>query len=254
MTCDTPTENEIFGEITVDNKSTTSMFLDAINETSPVLDFTVSEDIGTSVPYQIEHNRGEQTDGLDLLRYRVVDKFEHEGYTCFIIIHNTDPECWQPTINDQMKCSLFAVPCENWTRSDKSGYVSEDDEILTECFGGFAIQRPLEIAYEFLGGQHKWNSDGLHEMLPTTTPERWKRDQDMTGWYVPDNFRRIAFDFPWRDEFGDDFGGGRPTRLEQLYAWTSKYKLQKFRMSGEAMKPLKFVSISLGYLAGSPRS
>ena len=102
MTCDTPTENEIFGEITVDNKSTTSMFLDAINETSPVLDFTVSEDIGTSVPYQIEHNRGEQTDGLDLLRYRVVDKFEHEGYTCFIIIHNTDPECWHPTINDEI--------------------------------------------------------------------------------------------------------------------------------------------------------
>ena len=55
------------------------------------------------------------------------------------------------------------------------------------------------------------------------------------------------------DEFGEDFGGGRPTRLELLYAWRAKYKLQKLRMSGDAIKALKFVSITLAYLLGSPR-
>jgi len=55
------------------------------------------------------------------------------------------------------------------------------------------------------------------------------------------------------DEFGEDYGGGRPTRLESLYAWTAKYKLQKLRMSGDAIGALKFVSISLAYLTGSPR-
>lgn len=55
------------------------------------------------------------------------------------------------------------------------------------------------------------------------------------------------------DEFGEDFGGGRPTRLEQLYAWTSRYKIMKLRMSGEATKALKFVSITMAYSVGSPR-
>ena len=55
------------------------------------------------------------------------------------------------------------------------------------------------------------------------------------------------------DQFGEDIGGGRPTRLEQLYAWTAKYKLQKFRITGDAVSALKFVSVSLAYLKGSPR-
>jgi hypothetical protein len=55
------------------------------------------------------------------------------------------------------------------------------------------------------------------------------------------------------DEFGEDFGGGRPTRLEKLVAWTAKYKLQKLRMSGDATKELKFISITLAYQQGSPR-
>jgi len=55
------------------------------------------------------------------------------------------------------------------------------------------------------------------------------------------------------DEFGDDYGGGRPTRLEQLYAWTSRYKIMKLRMSGDATKALKFVSITMAYSVGSPR-
>ena len=56
-----------------------------------------------------------------------------------------------------------------------------------------------------------------------------------------------------RDEYGDDYGGGRPTRLEKLIAWTTKYKLWKLRISGEATKELKFVSVTLAYQTGSIR-
>ena len=83
---------------------------------------------------------------------------------------------------------------------------------------------------------------------------------DKTGWDVDvlDPTLSMAFeggDGPGfgLDEFGEDFGGGRPTRLEQLYAWTAKYKIQKLRISGDKINPLKFVSITLGYLQGSPR-
>ena len=55
------------------------------------------------------------------------------------------------------------------------------------------------------------------------------------------------------DEYGNLYGGGRPTRLEKLYSWTSRYKLSKLRFSGDATKALKFVSITLGYLQGSAR-
>jgi hypothetical protein len=56
-----------------------------------------------------------------------------------------------------------------------------------------------------------------------------------------------------RDEFGDDFGGGRPTRLENLYAWVAKYKLSKLRMQGDGIEALKFISITVAYLQGSSR-
>ena len=53
------------------------------------------------------------------------------------------------------------------------------------------------------------------------------------------------------DSFGDYFGGGRPTRHEGLYAWTTKYKLFKLRMEGDARKPLKFISVSMAYTSTS---
>ena len=55
------------------------------------------------------------------------------------------------------------------------------------------------------------------------------------------------------DEFGEDFGGGRPTRLEKLYAWTARYKIEKLRMSGDATKGLRFISVTMAYSVGSPR-
>ena len=55
------------------------------------------------------------------------------------------------------------------------------------------------------------------------------------------------------DQYGQNFGGGRPTRHEGLYAWESRYKINKFRFSHDATSPLKFVSISLAYTAGSIR-
>jgi hypothetical protein len=56
-----------------------------------------------------------------------------------------------------------------------------------------------------------------------------------------------------RDEFGEYYGGGRPTILEQLIAWTARYKIEKLRISGDAVNELKFISITLAYLLGSPR-
>jgi hypothetical protein len=94
--------------------------------------------------------------------------------------------------------------------------------------------------------------------------EDWQEDtlkwDDDLGWDVDVLNPTLSMEFEGgdgpgfgADEFGEDFGGGRPTRLEKLYAWTTKYKLAKLRMSGEATKKLKFVSITLGYLLGSPR-
>tara|TARA_B100000131_G_scaffold319837_1_gene366539 strand:- start:2272 stop:4020 length:1749 start_codon:yes stop_codon:yes gene_type:complete len=55
------------------------------------------------------------------------------------------------------------------------------------------------------------------------------------------------------DEYGQYMGGGRPTRHEGLYAWTTKYKLFKLRLEGEAKGPLKFISITMAYQPGSIR-
>ena len=55
------------------------------------------------------------------------------------------------------------------------------------------------------------------------------------------------------DEYGQYMGGGRPTRHEGLYAWTTKYKLFKLRIEGDAKGPLKFISITLAYQPGSIR-
>ena len=94
--------------------------------------------------------------------------------------------------------------------------------------------------------------------------EDWVEDDlkfdDELGWDVEALDPTLSMEFEGgdapglgADEFGEDFGGGRPTRLEKLYAWRAKYKLEKLRMSGDATKKLKFVSITIGYLGGSPR-
>ena len=94
--------------------------------------------------------------------------------------------------------------------------------------------------------------------------EDWQEDElkwtDDLGWDVDvfDPTLEMVFeggDAPGygRDEYGDDYGGGRPTRLEKLIAWTTKYKLWKLRISGEATKELKFISVTLAYQTGSIR-
>ena len=94
--------------------------------------------------------------------------------------------------------------------------------------------------------------------------EDWEEDalkfDDTLGWDVDVLEPALEMEFEGgespgfgNDEFGEDYGGGRPTRLEKLYAWTAKYKLSKLRMSGDAIKPLKFISITIAYLQGSPR-
>jgi len=94
--------------------------------------------------------------------------------------------------------------------------------------------------------------------------EDWEEDElkfnDGTSWDVDvlDPALSLVFeggDGPGfgADAFGEDFGGGRITRLEKLYAWVSKYKIQKLRFSGDATNKLQFISITLAYLRGSPR-
>jgi hypothetical protein len=94
--------------------------------------------------------------------------------------------------------------------------------------------------------------------------EDWEEDtlkfNDSLGWDVEvlDPTLSMVFeggDAPGfgADEYGEDFGGGRPTRLEKLYAWTARFKLEKLRISGDAIKELKFISITLWYLSGSIR-
>jgi hypothetical protein len=49
--------------------------------------------------------------------------------------------------------------------------------------------------------------------------------------------------------FGDaPFGGGRLSREERLFGWTTKFKLMKLRFSGSVTTPLRFVSVSLAYV------
>lgn len=56
------------------------------------------------------------------------------------------------------------------------------------------------------------------------------------------------------DGYGELYGSGRPSGTELLYAWPSKAKLTKFRIEGETMKELRFVSLTHAYLRGnSPR-
>ena len=94
--------------------------------------------------------------------------------------------------------------------------------------------------------------------------EAWLEDDfvfdDGLGWEVESLDPALSMTFAGgdspgygADEFGDFYGGGRPTRLEKLYAWTAKYKIMKLRFSGDATRPMKFVSITMAYSIGSPR-
>ena len=98
----------------------------------------------------------------------------------------------------------------------------------------------------------------------TDLGEDWQEDNlkwdDGLGWDVDVLDPALTLEFEGGDAlgfgldgFGDEFGGGRPTRLEQLFAFTARYKIQKLRMYGDATNELQFVSITLAYQQGSPR-
>lgn len=54
--------------------------------------------------------------------------------------------------------------------------------------------------------------------------------------------------------YGDaPYGGGRRTVDERLYAFTTKYKLIKFRFHGSTTRALKFISVSIAFILGSIR-
>jgi hypothetical protein len=49
------------------------------------------------------------------------------------------------------------------------------------------------------------------------------------------------------------YGSGKRTNEERLFAWTTKFKLFKFRLFGSTRHRLKFISISLAYIHGGIR-
>jgi hypothetical protein len=49
------------------------------------------------------------------------------------------------------------------------------------------------------------------------------------------------------------YGSGKRTNEERLFAWTTKFKLFKFRLFGTTRHKLKFISISLAYIHGGIR-
>ena len=54
--------------------------------------------------------------------------------------------------------------------------------------------------------------------------------------------------------YGDSaYGGGRRSSDERLYAWTTKFKLFKLKISGVTKRKLRIISVSLAYLHGSIR-
>ena len=94
--------------------------------------------------------------------------------------------------------------------------------------------------------------------------EDWVEDDlkwdDSLGWDVDVLDHALSLEFEGgdapgfgADEFGEDFGGGRPTRLETLFAFPAKFKIEKLRVEGDATKKLGFISVTLAYLLGSPR-
>lgn len=49
------------------------------------------------------------------------------------------------------------------------------------------------------------------------------------------------------------YGGGRPTGDERLFAWTVPFKISKLQITGSSKKPLRIISVSLGYERGDVR-
>ena len=52
---------------------------------------------------------------------------------------------------------------------------------------------------------------------------------------------------------GAPYGGGRNSSDERLFAWTTKFKLLKLRITGTTTRALRFISISIAYVGGGIR-
>jgi hypothetical protein len=116
-------------------------------------------------------------------------------------------------------------------------------------------------------GKSRFNVDMFIDNLyfdRTNFGEDWQEDNlkwdDSLGWDVDALAPALSMQMAGGDNqgfggtgYGNYYGAGRPTSLEQLYSWVAKYKIQKLRISGDSDEGLSFVSITLGYLNGSPR-
>ena len=55
------------------------------------------------------------------------------------------------------------------------------------------------------------------------------------------------------DEFGQLFGGGNRGNTPKLYRWPARFKIAKFRFSGDSFLPLRIAAFSISYQEGSLR-
>lgn len=95
----------------------------------------------------------------------------------------------------------------------------------------------------------------------TFTGETWTDGtlfDDGYGWEAERLDPTLTMDFVGGDRGGfgvetlsDEFGGGRITSDERLYAWVTKFKLQKLRFEGTTVGPLKFIATGILFLLGS---
>ena len=162
----------------------------------------------------------------------------------------TDGHGWTPVANEQDSGVpiefIFELPWSDHGErflTKKSRYLSfdveGDVEFTTKMFVDKIYEDPTDLGEPFLDGlpfdvDFGWNVEALAPVL----------QMDFDGGDAP------GFGL---DGYGDSYGSGRPTQDERLYAWTAAYKINKMRVEGRAIKPGKFVSMSVAYLQGSPR-
>ena len=168
------------------------------------------------------------------------DDTAFEDYTGFYPVANTADSgvpirfIWeQPWSDNQQR---FLTKSSRYVNFDTIG----DNKFLVEMFTDNIYEDKSDFGEDFVEDDLKFDDDlGFDVPVLDPTLSMTFEGGDAPGFGL--------------DEFGEDFGGGRTTGIEKLYAWTAKYKIQKHRFSGDAIKALKFVSITMAYQRGSIR-
>ena len=140
-----------------------------------------------------------------------------------------------------------------WTDADQRFLTKTSRFINLDSEGSdskFTVSMFVDNIYD---DRNDLGEDWIEDELKFDDLLGWKREPGQLNPTLSMEFtagKSAGFGF---DEFGEDFGGGRPTQREDLYAWTAQYKINKLRIDGETVNPLKFISITLAYQQGSIR-